>query len=57
MSKEKDKAIEKKKGLKKVHQSVRHCRHCGEVVSKEVRHESGHNEYDHERTHPLVCKG
>lgn len=41
--------LAKKSKLIKVHHSVEHCRHCGKVVSKSTRHESGHREYDHER--------
>ena len=50
----KGKALENKKGLKKVHESKQRCRHCGEVTSKETSYSSGHSEYDHERG-PMGC--
>lgn len=45
----KDKALAKHT-MKKVHQSVEYCKHCGEKISTHIRHESGHREYDHERS-------
>lgn len=32
--------------MKKVHHSRDYCRHCGKETSRNVRHESGHREYD-----------
>lgn len=35
--------------MKKTHLSREYCRHCGKETSRNMRHESGHREYDHER--------
>lgn len=47
------KAIKKRLGdapiehkMKKTHHSREYCRHCGEETSRNIRHESGHREFD-----------
>ena len=32
--------------MKKTHHSREYCRHCGKETSRNVRHESGHREFD-----------
>lgn len=32
--------------MKKTHRSHEYCRHCGKETSRNIRHESGHREYD-----------